>query len=159
LTVVADAGPLLHAHWVGASAWALPRGPIYVVPEVWLEVQRNDAGALRYPCLRRVPSVPISRSVAAYKLDAGETEALSYAVAQAGPGPALVLCDELAARRACVKLGIAVVGTIGLVAFAYRSGRIGHGMAVATLRRLPTEGRLHVAESLIEQAVSDLDLP
>jgi predicted nucleic acid-binding protein len=130
-----------------------------VVPEVWLEVARIDEGALSHSCLRRVPSVPIIPSVGAYNLDRGEAEALSYAVAEAERGAVLVLCDEIAARRACAALGVPVVGTIGLIAGAYRSGRVGREVAVAALRRLPTDGRLHVAASLMEEAINDLGAP
>lgn len=34
MIVVADAGPLLHLFWVGATAWALPPQEIAVVEDV-----------------------------------------------------------------------------------------------------------------------------
>lgn len=46
MIVVADTGPIVHLHWVGASAWALPPEPILVVRQVWDEVERHAPEAL-----------------------------------------------------------------------------------------------------------------
>jgi len=36
--VVADAGPILHLHWIGSLSWGLPATKIHVVEQVWLEI-------------------------------------------------------------------------------------------------------------------------
>ena len=53
MIVVADTGPVVHLHWVGASSWALPPEPILVVREVWGEIERHAPEALRDPRLVR----------------------------------------------------------------------------------------------------------
>ena len=47
MIVVADTGPIVHLHWVGASSWALPPESILVVEEVWVEIERHAPEALR----------------------------------------------------------------------------------------------------------------
>jgi hypothetical protein len=97
--VVAEAGPLLHLHWVGASEWALPPQPIQVVDAVWAEVTRHAPDALRIARLVRAgtPSAETRAPLAQFAFDEGETDALAYALSS-GSGVVL-LCDETAARQ------------------------------------------------------------
>lgn len=98
MIVVADTGPVLHLHWVGAASWALPPRPIHVVQEVWLEVERYAPDALLDARLVLVPDpVPLSLLVLSSSLDAGEQAALSYALSNRAED-VLVLCDETSAR-------------------------------------------------------------
>jgi predicted nucleic acid-binding protein len=153
--VVADAGPLLHLFWVGASAWALPPHTIDVVNEVWEEVESHAPDALHEARLRRVAtSVSISEALSRWNLDRGERLALSYALAQRGEQEVLVLCDERQARLACNELSLSVVGSIGLIIEAFRAGRASVETASAALRNLPGPGRLHVKPQLIELALA-----
>ena len=46
MTIIADAGPVLHLFWVGAQEWALPQQPIHIVPAVWDEVRHHAPEAL-----------------------------------------------------------------------------------------------------------------
>ncbi|MBI4704814.1 MAG: hypothetical protein HY744_27235 [Deltaproteobacteria bacterium] len=157
MIVVADSGPLLHLHWVAASRWALPPCPMDVVEEVWLEVERHARAALADDRLRRITvSPPISRRVAPLCLDAAEACALSHALSQQRDADVLVLCDELRARHACAELGLAVVGSIGLVVEAHRAGRAGFAAARDALEALPTLGRLHVSPALVARAIESL---
>jgi hypothetical protein len=73
--VVADTGPILHLHWIDASAWALPPLPIHVVEEVWQEVLRLDPSPLKDPRLVRVTSSKEQVSLLEpFRLDEGERE-------------------------------------------------------------------------------------
>jgi predicted nucleic acid-binding protein len=157
MIIVADAGPLLHLHWVGAASWALPPSPIDVVDTVWREVASYASEALDDARLRRVAS-PAERSpeITALALDDGEAAAIGYALDAERRRDALLLCDELRARRACKRLALPVVGSIGLVVEAHRAGRASKALARSTLSALPARGRLHVSPALVRTAIDAL---
>jgi len=158
MTIIADAGPLLHLFWVDASMWALPPHRIDVVSEVWDEVMSYAPEALQDLRLHRILlSAPVSQEISQWKLDLGEQAALSYALAQRVDHEVLILCDERQARLACTTLSLPVVGSIGLIVEAYRAGRVSFRIASETLRNLPEKGRLHIRQQLIDQAIASLD--
>jgi predicted nucleic acid-binding protein len=157
VTIVADAGPLLHLFWVGAGAWALPSQTIDVVDEVWEEVQAHAAGALADPRLRHLTQPQaLAPDMLQWNLDRGERAALSYALSCRSREEVLVLCDERAARRACAALSLPVVGSIGLILEASRASRVSLETASAALQDLPGRGRLHVRPQLVESALAAL---
>jgi predicted nucleic acid-binding protein len=157
MVIVADSGPLLHLHWIGASAWALPKGLIDVVEVVWREVASYAPEALDDVRLRRVAApVDLPPEVAMLTLDDGEAAAIAYALDADRRGDALLLCDELRARRACKRLALPVVGSIGLVVEACRAGHATKAQATSALAELPTGGRLHVSPALIRAAIDSL---
>jgi len=160
MIVIADAGPILHLFWVGASRWALPDQPISVVHEVWEEVRRHAPEALRDKRLRHEGAVtlPYPEELSPWSsLDSGELAALSYAIRHGNAEDILVLCDEHEARAVCTRLGIPVTGSIGLIVQAFYAGRTTAETATTTLRNLPGNGRLHVTKALIEEAVLMVD--
>lgn len=157
MKIIADAGPLLHLFWVGASAWALPPQEIDVVREVWEEVEAHAPAALQLPGVRRVDELlAVSQSLSDWDLDRGELTALTFALSWQDRGEVLVLCDEHKARQACAELSLPVIGSIGLIVEAFRVGRAPYEQAVAALNDLPRRGRLHVRRQLIELAVEHL---
>jgi predicted nucleic acid-binding protein len=157
MIVVADAGPLLHLFWIDGASWALPPQSIEVVQAVWDEVRSHAPGALQDPRLRHVAE-PITPSpvLSAWNLDDGEMAALTYALSFQQSDQVLVLCDEQMARRACLAIGLTVVGSIGLIIEAFRASRVPLATAETALRELPGRGRLHVRPQLIEVALADL---
>jgi predicted nucleic acid-binding protein len=157
MLIVADTGPLLHLHWTGASSWALPPLPIDVVDVVWKEVASYAPEALDDVRLRRVAS-PTERppEMATLMLDDGEAAAIAYALQVEQRHDALLLCDERRARRACERLALPVVGSIGLVVEARRAGRVTRAEAVRALSELPERGRLHVSPELVRAAIEAL---
>lgn len=152
MIVVADTGPIVHLHWVGASSWALPPESILVVREVWEEIERNAPEALRDARLVRADPRGTRPELAA-TLDAGEAAAIALATEHPG---CLVLCDDRAARRVCAELSIECIGSVGLIAQAADVGRVDLEAAVRALEALPTLGRLHVTAELIARAVARL---
>jgi predicted nucleic acid-binding protein len=157
MTFVADAGPLLHLFWVGATTWALPPGTIHIVEEVWREVAHHAPEALHDTRFERVAAPEKTPdALAEWQLDQGEQAAIAYALVEKERGPVLVLCDERQGRRACNTLELHVIGSIGLIAEAFRAGRVARAEAEFALRALPGPGRLHVRSELIEQAVASL---
>lgn len=157
MIIVADAGPLLHLHWVSAAVWALPPATIDVVDVVWREVTSYAPEALNDSRLRRVSGPPSTPdSVAAFRLDDGEASSIAYALSPELGSDILLLCDDARARKACRKLSLMVVGSIGLIVEACRAGRVSTARAVQALEELPGTGRLHVGQELIRRAVESL---
>jgi predicted nucleic acid-binding protein len=157
MVVEADSGPRLHLHWVGASAWALPPAPIDVVEAVWREVASYAPDALRDTRLSRIAATfDPSPELSTFTLDDGEAAALADALRPEVRRDALLLCDELRARRACKRLALPVVGSIGLVIEACRAGRASREQATSALSDLPGRGRLHVSPALIRAAIDAL---
>lgn len=135
MIVVADAGPILHLHWIGCLSWGLPPTPIHVVEQVWSEITQHAPQALDDPRLQREPVVDIDpRLQAKFSLQLGETAAIAFALKHPA---SLLLTDDDAARRACVSVGLAAVGTIGLILEAARSKRVPHEEARQALEHLP----------------------
>ena len=156
--IVADAGPLLHLHWVEASSWALPPRSIDVVDVVWQEVAAYEPQALSDARLRRVAS-PAEKpiEILALSLDDGEAAAMAYALQAERRSEVLLLCDELRARRACKRFALPVVGSIGLIVEAHRAGRVSRELALSALADLPGRGRLYVGPSLIRAAMDAIE--
>lgn len=155
MIVVADAGPVLHLHWIDCMTWGLPQGRIHIVEEVWLEIEGHAAEALRDPRFQRdrAPN-PHPEWRQQFALHTGEIAAIAFAFQHSD---ALLLTDDEAARRACGSLGLAVVGTIGLVLEAARAGRVDKATARVALKELPMRGRLHIKQELLAKAILALD--
>lgn len=154
MIVVADAGPILHLHWVGCLSWGLPPAPIHVVEEVWTEISQHAPQALADPRLVREPVVEIDPALQAkFSLQSGETAAIAFALRHPA---SLLLTDDAAARRACLSVGLAAVGTIGLILEAARSKRVPVEEARQALEQLANKGRLYVTHELLERAIAAL---
>lgn len=157
MIIIADAGPLMHLFWVDALGWALPPQEIIVVEAVWREVSQYAPNALRDGRLRRTPavaSVPVS--LVSRRLDVGEEAALAYALTQTDQTDLLLLCDDQKARRACQELALPVTGTLGLIAAAFRLGRVSREVATTALVELPGRGRFYVKPALIARTLAAL---
>jgi predicted nucleic acid-binding protein len=130
--VIADASPLVALSLIDRLEW-LPKlfGTVYVVQAVMQEVltnqfalsESNIRAAVRNGWLEVVESVApvtvdfVSRQISNWKqLDAGEAQSIAYAHALSHN--ALLLIDERAGRVACAELGLATLGTAGIVRLA-----------------------------------------
>jgi hypothetical protein len=92
MILVADAGPILHLHWIDALSWALPPHDVVVVDAVWREIERHAPEALQDEHLIHVTAAgEIHAGVAGWNLDAGEEAALSYALDRHASEEVLVL--------------------------------------------------------------------
>ena len=85
------------------------------------------------------------------RLDTGEASTLRAALAL-GAG-ALVLLDDLQARREAQRLGIAITGTAGIVVEARHAGLIPAARPV--LVRLAEEG-FHLGDDLLQAVLTEL---
>lgn len=97
--------------------------PAAVVREVTRAPRsRGDRGPVTLPGWVHVAAdAPVPESISHWDLGPGESAVLARALAN--PGSTVVL-DDLAARRCARALGLATLGTLGLVLAAKRDGRI-----------------------------------
>jgi predicted nucleic acid-binding protein len=152
--VVADAGPVLHLHWVGATSWALPPGVIHVVETVWREIEKYDPAPLSDSRLRRVSlSFAVPPELAPFVLDDGERASLGYALSVRATAELLILTDDRRARSACQELGLPYIGSVGLIIEAHAGQLVPAEKAVQALRALPTVGKLWVHPKILDAAV------
>lgn len=154
MIVVADSGPVLHLYWIGCISWGLPPTKVQVVEQVWLEIAEHAPEALGDSRLERRSAEVVDPTLRSkFSLHDGEAAAIGFALKQSDP---LLLTDDEAARRACSALGLAAVGTIGLILEAARAQRVSIDEARRALEDLRTVGRLHVRRELIARAVAAL---
>lgn len=127
--VVADAGPLIAFGRIDRLE-LLPQvlGTVIVPDVVALECladplkpgARAIDAALRSGLLARVPDPKASERAFAV-LDAGESAAIGLALQRSAP----VLIDEKLGRRVAAHLGVAVIGSAGVLLAAKRRGLVG----------------------------------
>jgi uncharacterized protein len=84
-------------------------------------------------------------------LDAGEAAALALAVSLHA---SLVLVDEVRGRAVARRLGLSVLGTLGLIALAKRRGLI--PAAAPIIAQVRTRGGLWVADKLVAEVLGRL---
>jgi uncharacterized protein len=117
MAVVSDSSPLIALGRIGQlSLIRRLAGPIVVPPAVAHEVYGADAP----PDWIHVQSLGSSVAVGA-SLGRGEQEAIVLALEL---GARWILLDDLPARRSAARLGLRVVGTVGVLLAAKRSGLV-----------------------------------
>ena len=128
--IVADASILIGLSTIGQLnlLWERFPGGILIPPAVWREVveqggQRPGARAVAEADGITVHDVTALEIVQLLKteLEAGETEAIALAHQVDAD---TVLLDERDARRAARQLNLSVLGTVGILIWARRTGRI-----------------------------------
>ena len=161
VAAVADAGPLIHLDELEALPLLAGFTEVLVPAVVSTEVSRHRSGWTdRAPsCLREADPNPqslraLNEEAISADLDLGELSAL--ALWREHPDFVL-LCDDLAARRTAERLGCEVAGTLGVVLWAARTGRLRVEEARTLIRAIPNQTTLHVRAALIEQVASGLD--
>ena len=102
------------------------------------------------PWLEVVPSPPVPQHVQAFDLGAGESEVIAWALAHPG---CEAMIDDLDARRHAASLGIAVVGSIGLVLRAKQRGVLTRVRPV--LEALRRSG-LYLSEPVLDQVLASV---
>jgi hypothetical protein len=123
--VVSNTSPLLYLDRLGRLD-LLPRlvGKVLVPAQVEQEIARGLALGRKVPDLHAQPWIEIRRAAVEHDypaLGAGERGALD--LARSLPG-ATVILDDGAARAWAARLGIACVGTVGLLVEAKRRGHL-----------------------------------
>ncbi len=88
--------------------------------------------------------------LAYWRLGRGETEVIEYARLHTG---IVALLDDLSARRAAVALGVPVLGTLGLLALAFKDNPDAFSDDAVT--RLRSAG-LHVSDKVVAEVEARL---
>jgi predicted nucleic acid-binding protein len=102
------------------------------------------------PWLCIVDSEPIPPVVAVWDLGAGESAVIAYGLVRPA---ALLIIDDLAARRCAASLGVQVRGTLGLVLAAKRRGLI--PVARRVLHDLRASG-MYLSSELVDRALREV---
>jgi predicted nucleic acid-binding protein len=155
--VLADASPLIGLARVGGLVWLrrLYRS-VTVTKAVRAEVlaegragQPELAGAFRARWLRSLRSDPAGPALP--RIETGEAGTLRAALALGER--TLVILDDYAARREARRLGVAFIGTAGVIVEAKRKGLLERAEPV--FERLTAEG-FHLSAELIEALLVEL---
>jgi predicted nucleic acid-binding protein len=155
---VADAGPLIHLDELGCLGILDAFVEVLVPFIVASEAARHRPGGLD----RAPPNVhfedPDPERVREYMragaLDVGEAAALALWETRTD---AVLLCDDLAARRHAERMGCAIAGTLGLLLQAGRTRRLPVETVKELVQSLPTRTTLHIRHTLLAQAVLSLE--
>ncbi len=156
--VLADTSPLIGLARVGGLAWLRK---LFRTISITKAVRGEATGARELPGAVAISAalkqgwISVPRQERSEpplpRLDAGEASTLRAAIAL-GTG-ALVLLDDLQARREAQRLGIAITGTAGIVVEARRTGLIPAARPV--FARLKEEG-FHLGDDLLEAILAEL---
>ena len=119
----------------------------FVMSGTWISIQSNDVAAS--PDEVDIHSMDVPQS-----LGEGERQAIAiaYAISRThSESVALVITDDLRARKTCKRMGIKVMGTLGLIEFAKKYGVITKEEALNLLERIPSTS-LYVTREILEEA-------
>lgn len=124
MIVVADTSPLLHLARIGRlELVASALGPVVVPRTVWSELIQPGTRAEVIKALRAATWIELrdDPEPADLGLDPGETAAILLAEALSADA---LLIDERRGRAVAQERGLAVIGTLGVLAGAKRAGAI-----------------------------------
>ncbi|MBW2091123.1 MAG: DUF3368 domain-containing protein [Deltaproteobacteria bacterium] len=131
-----------------------PEG-VFIPKAVWREVVEggkgqpgaNEVSSSTWIKVKEVEDRKLV-SLLGMELDQGEAEAIVLASEQEAD---LILLDEKAARRVAKRLGLAVLGTVGVLIYAKRAGFI--GSLKEQLDALQEEGNFRIASDVYNEAL------
>jgi len=119
----------------------------FAISGTWLSIHSNDIAVS--PDEVDAYSIDIPQS-----LGEGERQAIAiaYAISRSqSESVALVVTDDLRARRTCGRIGVRVIGTLGLIELAKKHGIITKEEALNLLERIP-DTSLYVTREILEEA-------
>jgi len=160
MTVVADASILISLSSIGQLTLLHERFPegVLIPPAVWREVVEEgrerpggrDVAEADWVIVQNVTALEIVQLLRG-ELDEGETEAIALAHQV---GARIVLLDERNGRRAAKQLDLKVLGTIGVLIWARRSGRV--KSLRDALDALQAQAHFRLSQRLYERALSEV---
>lgn len=153
IVAVSDTGPLIHLAAIDSLGLLSAVDTLPIPEAVRAEL---DAGGVPDE-LADIPHELVAAEEGAVvpddDLDAGETAALAIAIER----DAVLLTDDLEARRAAKVVDIEVHGSVGVMVLAYTRGEVDRQTAVDRMRALQTDTSLFVTDAVIEQGIELLD--
>jgi len=154
---VANASPLIFLGKAGLYGLLLRSAPSIVIPiAVRDEIVAGPGGAELLEGLKNdarvrfCPNVAVSPGLLTWDLGSGETQVI--AMASDMPGAHVVL-DDLQARRCARAGGLKIIGTLGIVGRAKRTGIIGSAKPV--IERLRQAG-MYASDALVMQILKEV---
>jgi predicted nucleic acid-binding protein len=159
---VADAGPLIHLREVECLSLLTVFDAIHAPDAVWQETA--DSGRVPEVALLSLEIIhrhsllgsEVTRYAQANGLETlhgGERESL-YLCRQIGVP--ILLTDDLAVREACKRLALTPVGSLGIVARAYRMGKLSLAEAERSIEALYDVSTLFVTRTIVDLAIEQL---
>ena len=159
VAAIADAGPLIHLYEADQLKLLKLFSTVHVPDMVWREATESgrvpEGAFLGVPVILRHGSAPGDwRNKERFpQLHSGEREALRVCEEL---GIALLLTDDLAARKAAIGAGVTPVGSVGIIAKSQVAGTIDFTEAERALRELYDTSSLFVSKAIIEGAIDAL---
>ena len=153
MTIVADSSVLIVLSNLDRLHWLHERFPagLIVPPAVWREVVDqggNRPGAVMIRAAKWIAVQPVSDGDYVRLLNAtlgeGESEAIALAVERKA---SVLLLDDKAARRAASQLKLPVLGSIGIILWAYQTGRL--VTLKEEIERMQNRGGFRLADNVI----------
>lgn len=159
--VVVDAGPLIHLTEINALHTLTVFSTLHLPDAVWAETveqRRLSADSLAQFQISRHALVPLevtqfSQTNDLTALHLGEQECLRLCKRPSVP---FLLTDDLAARDAAKRLGLKLVGSLGVIVRAFRQGFISLDEAERFLGELYSVSSPLVARDIVEIAIQQL---
>ena len=157
MIAVADASVLIALSSLGRIELLRERFPegLVVPPAVWREVVEEGQGRAGAETVRTADWIRLEQAadrdyigLLSSTLDQGEAEAIALAHERHAD---CVLLDEKAARLAAKQLGLRVLGAVGVLIWARRSGRLLN--LSEELRRLREDVGFRLSDSVVQQAL------
>ena len=162
IRAVPDSGPLIHLAEINCLPLLSIFGSLHIPEAVWSEtIERGRTPKVDFSKLANIKrhnlnQTEITRFVENSNLKglhAGERECL-YLCKQIGIQ--ILLTDDLAVREAAKRLNLIPVGSLGIVAKAYRLGHISQVYAEQHIIDLYDVSSLFVTKSIVELAIEQL---
>jgi predicted nucleic acid-binding protein len=159
---VADAGPLIHLTEIGCLYLLAIFDALHVPDAVWRETVGSgrvpeDAllglGTIQRHTLPRTKLMRFTRANGLEAIHDGERESLCVCQQI---GVSVLLTDDLAVREASKRLRLTPVGSLGIVARAYRMGRLSLAEAERKMEALYDVSTLYVTRTIVHLAIEEL---
>ena len=157
MKAVANSSVLIALSAIGQLELLSRRFPegILIPQAVWREVVETGKGQPGATEVESVSWITVSTvqdknlvSLLRMELDEGEAEAIALCCEARAEA---ILLDEKDARRAARRLGLAVLGTVGVLIWARRAAFV--GSLREELRALQTKGKFRLSQSVYEEAL------
>lgn len=152
LAAVADTGPLIHLAEIDSLELLSAFDSLYIPETVYAELEAGGVpislNEIEYEHV--VPSESRSHST---ELDSGEAAAILVAMERG----AVLLTDDLDARKVATNEGVQVHGSVGVIALGYSRGLLESDEAGARMRALQRETSLFVTDGVVERGIRMLE--
>lgn len=160
---ISNAGPLIHLDEIGKLDIMAVFDRLFVSGAVFTEATatgRVDEHQLQVLPNLDVYSVEVAEiaalrnELADFDLQEGELSALCLCRSLSIP---LLLTDDLETRRAAKLLGIEPHGTVGVLVYACRAGRLTLTQTKEAIQNLLDKSTLFLTPVIVEQAIAELE--